>query len=247
MSTSISDADLFGLLEVIDAGFSASTPTGVPSAVLERAHRLVPCDVVSFLDMEPKRKATYIGQSFPSDGADEQVDDDTFWRHYWDCLDCCYPDVSGDIRTVITVSDFYTPREYHNTGMYADCMGPFGIEHEAMLSISAPAGRSRRFVFFRSRGPDFSDHERLLLSLLRPHLDELYQKLERERRVVPDLTTRQVELLRLVASGRSNAEIARELVVSAATVRKHLENIFARLDVTTRTGAVARAFPATPL
>lgn len=59
--------------------------------------------------------------------------------------------------------------------------------------------------------------------------------------------TRQVELLRLVASGRSNAEIARELVVSAATVRKHLESIFGRLDVTTRTGAVARAFPATPL
>lgn len=235
------------MLEVIDAGLSASSLAGVPAELLERAHRLVPCDAVSFLDMEPKREATYLDQSFPSDAADEEPDDGVFWQHFWDCLPCCYPDVSGDIRSVTTVSDFYTPREYHATGMYIDCMRPFGIEHGAMLSISAPRGRARRLVFFRSRGPDFSDHERLLLSLLRPHLDELYQRLERERRIVPYLTTRQVELLRLVALGRTNAEIARELVVSAATVRKHLENIFARLDVATRTGAVARAFPATPL
>jgi DNA-binding NarL/FixJ family response regulator len=63
---------------------------------------------------------------------------------------------------------------------------------------------------------------------------------------VPALTSRQWELLRLLASGRSNAEIARELVVSRHTIRKHLENIFARLDVTSRTAAVAKAFPSPP-
>jgi DNA-binding CsgD family transcriptional regulator len=76
------------------------------------------------------------------------------------------------------------------------------------------------------------DRHRLLLSLLRPHLNELHQELERRRRPVPDLTPRQRELLRLVASGHSNAEIARELVVSQDTVRKRLEKIFARLDLT---------------
>ena len=95
-------------------------------------------------------------------------------------------------------------------------------------------------------GADFDHRDRLLLSLLRPLLNELYQELERRRRPTPDLTPRQWELLHLVASGRSNAEIALELVVTKDTVRKHLENIFARLDVTSRTGAIAHAFPTAP-
>jgi DNA-binding NarL/FixJ family response regulator len=43
-----------------------------------------------------------------------------------------------------------------------------------------------------------------------------------------------------VATGCSNRQIARRLVVSEATVRKHLENIFSRLEVNNRTAAVAR-------
>ena len=93
---------------------------------------------------------------------------------------------------------------------------------------------------------DFDARDRLLLSLLRPHLNEAYQHLARRRHTVPDLTTRQWQLLRLLARGHTNTEIARELVVSDSTVRKHLENIFARLGVTNRTAAIAKAFPAPP-
>ncbi|HEY6276865.1 MAG TPA: LuxR C-terminal-related transcriptional regulator [Streptosporangiaceae bacterium] len=116
-----------------------------------------------------------------------------------------------------------------------------------MLCLSAPPGRSRRLLFFRGPGPDFDERDRLLLALLRPHLNELYQELQLRRRDVPALTTRQQQLLQLVARGYGNSEIARELVVSTATVRKHLENIFQRLYVTSRTAAVARAFPPGPL
>lgn len=84
------------------------------------------------------------------------------------------------------------------------------------------------------------------MSLLRPHLNELYQELARRRRAVPELTSRQWQLLRLLAAGHTNADIARELVVSVSTVRKHLENIFARLGVTNRTAAIAKAFPSPP-
>ena len=48
-------------------------------------------------------------------------------------------------------------------------------------------------------------------------------------------------MLRLVAPGRSNAEIARELVVEVATVKTHLNNLYRKLDVHSRTQAVARA------
>jgi len=47
----------------------------------------------------------------------------------------------------------------------------------------------------------------------------------------------------VVAVGCDNSAIAKRLVLSRDTVRKHLENAYARLGVSSRTAAVARAFP----
>ena len=55
------------------------------------------------------------------------------------------------------------------------------------------------------------------------------------------LTTREVEVLRLVAAGSSNARIAADLVLSEKTVARHLSNIFGKLNVTSRTAAAAFA------
>ncbi|MEV0804590.1 LuxR C-terminal-related transcriptional regulator [Kribbella sp. NPDC050281] len=55
------------------------------------------------------------------------------------------------------------------------------------------------------------------------------------------LTAREIEVLRLVAAGRSNAEIAQQLVLSDKTVARHLTNIFTKLDVPSRTAAAAYA------
>ncbi|WP_067470110.1 LuxR family transcriptional regulator [Nocardia amamiensis] len=56
------------------------------------------------------------------------------------------------------------------------------------------------------------------------------------------LTERELEVLRLVAAGRSNPEIAANLVLSEKTVARHLSNIFAKIDVTSRTAAAAFAY-----
>lgn len=55
------------------------------------------------------------------------------------------------------------------------------------------------------------------------------------------LSEREIELLRLVAAGCSNAQIGEQLVITPGTVKKHLEHIFTKLDVHNRTAAVARA------
>jgi DNA-binding CsgD family transcriptional regulator len=60
---------------------------------------------------------------------------------------------------------------------------------------------------------------------------------------VARLTPRQHDLLRLLAAGHTNSQIARRLGISEGTVRTHLENIYHRLGVPSRTGAVTRAFP----
>ena len=56
------------------------------------------------------------------------------------------------------------------------------------------------------------------------------------------LSAREVEVLRLVAAGRSNRQIAAELVISQHTVARHLQNIFRKLDVSSRTAAASFAF-----
>jgi DNA-binding CsgD family transcriptional regulator len=53
------------------------------------------------------------------------------------------------------------------------------------------------------------------------------------------LTAREREVLAWVARGKTNAEIARLLWLAPSTVRKHLENVYAKLGVNTRTAAVA--------
>jgi DNA-binding CsgD family transcriptional regulator len=248
VAETVKDADLRRLLSVIEASRLDGAAEGLPAAALECARALVPCDWISFIEFDTAQQRGYLDQTLPYGdyGQSDRAFPGQFWRHYWDCEPCCYPERSGDLLSVTTISDFYTRRQFRNTGMYGDYLGPLGVEAEAMVCLSAPTSRSRRLIFFRGPGPDFDGRDRLLLALLRPHLNEAYQELARHRRAVPALTSRQWELLRLLASGHSNAEIARELVVSAHTVSKHLENVYARLGVTNRTAAVAKAFPNVP-
>lgn len=63
----------------------------------------------------------------------------------------------------------------------------------------------------------------------------------RVRRAETSLSPREIEVLRLVADGSSNREIAKELFLSETTVKSHLVHIYAKLGVRSRTSAVARA------
>jgi LuxR family maltose regulon positive regulatory protein len=55
------------------------------------------------------------------------------------------------------------------------------------------------------------------------------------------LTGRELEVLRLIAAGRSNQRIARELFVSLDTVKKHVTHLLGKLGAANRTEAAARA------
>lgn len=65
--------------------------------------------------------------------------------------------------------------------------------------------------------------------------------LPREARELPHLTGREREVLHVVAEGRSNREIASHLGLSVSTVKRHLSNIYAKVDATSRVEALVKA------
>jgi DNA-binding NarL/FixJ family response regulator len=61
------------------------------------------------------------------------------------------------------------------------------------------------------------------------------------KEIFPSLTDREREILQLIAHGRSNAEIARELSLSPKTVYNYVSNILSKLQVADRAQAIIRA------
>jgi DNA-binding NarL/FixJ family response regulator len=61
-------------------------------------------------------------------------------------------------------------------------------------------------------------------------------------KAVGGLSAREVQVLRLVAAGKTNRAIAAELFISERTVERHVSNIFVKLDVPSRTAATAYAY-----
>lgn len=214
----------------------------LPWSVLDGLRSLVGCETLSFCLVDSVTRTSPVQQDLPDEGyTDTDATLATFYDHYWACTACSYPDRSGDLDLVYRASDFYSARQFRATAMWAEYLQPYGVAHELVACVGGIPGRTLRLLMFRGPGRDFTDRDRALLWLLRPHLHRLY----RDRRA-PDrvpLTARQRELLALVAAGLTNRQIGRRLGITEATVRKHLEHIFGRLGVASRTEAVSRAFP----
>jgi DNA-binding CsgD family transcriptional regulator len=242
-----SGRDLRTLAGIVSDDRGEPPAEGLAPSLLSDLLRLIGCDLVIFGGTDSSQQADWFGQTVPTEADDPSFDVASFWAHYWNSP-CSYPERTGDLHRLVKISDFYSARQWHSTGMYQDCCRPYGIEHELMLCLPATPGwragpgRSLRLVFVRGPGPDFSGRHRDLLTVLRPHLHLAYLDAERRRRPAPRLTARQRELLHLVAAGHTNAQIARRLGISEGTVRTHLENIYRLLKVSSRTAAVTRAF-----
>jgi DNA-binding CsgD family transcriptional regulator len=223
---------------------------GLPPSLLADLMDQIRCDVIAFGGFDSGQQETWAVQSL-RDG-DKVVVADTApvnWAHYWHCQPCSYPDRTGDLRSIVKIADFYSARQWHSIGTRCGINRPLGFEHNLMLTLpTTPAllpgpARTMRLFFFRGPGSDFAERDRALLTLLRPHLHQAYLDAERRRHPGGRLTPRQQDLLHLVAAGHTNTQIARRLGLSESTVRTHLENIFRRLQVSSRAAAVTRALP----
>ena len=134
------------------------------------------------------------------------------------------------------ISDSVPFAQFRESPLYNEYYRRVRIDHAIALPIRVRDGLLVSFVLNRTRR-DFTDRERALLDLLRPHLARVYQKTRTSNR----LTRREAEVLRWVAAGKSDAQIGAILGISARTVQKHLEHAYQKLGVENRTAAAMRA------
>ena len=92
------------------------------------------------------------------------------------------------------------------------------IGHFGTQAVAEVTGRSRRIVV------DTAGRQRI-----------------ENRSPRTNLSSREIQVLELVADGRSNAEAAADLYVSETTIKSHLAHIYSKLNVTSRTAAVSTA------
>jgi DNA-binding CsgD family transcriptional regulator len=111
--------------------------------------------------------------------------------------------------------------------------------------------RGRILTLSRSR-PGFSARDRELVDLLAPHLAQAFAR-ESRRPVRPVtggpvevLTAREREVAGLVARAATDREIARRLGISPRTVQKHLQQVYRKLDLTSRTELMVHLAGRTP-
>jgi hypothetical protein len=172
MSTPVraTDRDLCTLAAIVsqDRHDLPDGQEGLPLSLLADLMGQIRCDEVSLERFDSAQlKTRFLGGIPVADAEEVAAAEDAqpvHWQHYWDCLPCSYPDRSGDLRSVVTIADFYSARQWHSTGMYCDNYRPQGYEHELQLCLPYPAqlagpARTIRLFFFRGPGPDCSEHD----------------------------------------------------------------------------------------
>jgi LuxR family maltose regulon positive regulatory protein len=123
---------------------------------------------------------------------------------------------------------------------------------EACLALAEPEGYVRIFLdvgkpvrellaaYLRSDAPIHRLYAQKILDAFPTSVEQGSADLQPAGLVEP-LTEREVEVLQVMALGKTNKEIARQLVIAPGTVKAHTASIYRKLDVANRTEAVARA------
>lgn len=187
-------------------------------------------------------------------GTGQYVDDDDplYWTVGPDAI-TQYRSATGDLSAA-RLSDVVAWRRYRESPVYREYFAPSRVGHMLDLALTARPGWQRTLLSCRGReDPDFSERDRDVLELLRPYLHAREARAVLRRHLQdtvpagedgPDpmasLTIREREIVHLVGQGKSNAVIARELWVTPGTVKKHLENVYAKLGVSSRAAAASR-------
>lgn len=226
----------------VETGAAALQPERADAWILELIARHVDSELTAY-DLIDGFSRPVFGTEFPvstaTPGDDLAPSDNPF---------CAYRKRADDpFFSARRLSDVQRPGEDRRT------KSEIADEPAHCIQMRMPGELATHWVLEVARnGPDYSERDLAFIDMLRPFLMAheahrvLAAKVAELRAVrwhsVRDgtLSARENAVLDLVAEGASNAESAHRMHIAPGTVKKHLENIDAKLDVGSRTAAVAQ-------
>jgi DNA-binding CsgD family transcriptional regulator len=155
------------------------------------------------------------------------------------------------------ISDFLSLGEFRRLDLYQEFFRDVAVNYQMAVTIPSSTSIVIGIALNRTQR-DFSERDRAVLDVIRPHLAQSYRNaIERatlrerteaaERALwsapavsLASLTSREQEVLGLVADGKTNFQIADRLALSPRTVQKHLEHIYDKVGVRSRTAAAMK-------
>lgn len=204
-------------------------------------------DFVSVFELDPRTRTQIdYGSVDFLDLDDPAGAEEVFWD-VWKISPCSWTSPSSPWFGRHPVDEPFAPERLFPTWKaYADIpmMREYGIEaglgHEVIIPLESLPGRFRRILVNRpiSEAP-FTDADLTMFRLLQPHLERAVQRAITGDPMKDRLSERELEILTFVRAGKTTREIASALWVQPSTVRKHLENIYAKLGVHGRAEAIA--------
>jgi DNA-binding CsgD family transcriptional regulator len=249
LTTRLRAADLEAVLSFLEQAQTVDGPAPFTTELLDLLTEIVGCAYATFTEVDHRGRVihrTVLCSADPWNGEEGDGGTDEWWESPRTVALSRYR-LSEGAKPLIVLSDFFSRGQRTSADFNPNFQD--GVSDE--ISLDLDPTRAWFACLSVASDRDFGDRERLLLHRLHPHLIGLYRTAELRRRLGataaafdPDaterLTRREREVMHWVADGLSNAEIARVLVVERSTVRKHLEHIYEKLGVRSRTAALAR-------
>jgi DNA-binding CsgD family transcriptional regulator len=237
--------DLEAVLSFLEDAQMVDGPAPFTPELLDRLIKIVGCESATFNEIDDPMRVQL--RHIQSSATPSFPVPDGWWESPRTVELLRYRYADGG-RPVIVLADVLN-RGKRTSADFNFNFRDFGERDEIQVDLDPVRTWFARLTLGSER--EFGPRERLMMHLLRPHLIGLYRSAELRRRLaaaIPTfdpgaldrLTPREHDVMRCVSEGLSNAEIASVLVVERSTVRKHLEHIFEKLDVRSRTAALAR-------
>ena len=237
----VTKSDLRSVIDLLhDLTESSSEP--FPQPALVRLADLLDAENTGYCDL--RATSNWQGYYVRTLSEPDWFGEVLFQWHHQDPITCGFTRFSNSPRP-IAASDVLSRRAADHLDLYQHTLRPFGFADTAKLFLPAAPGETR-FFFFDRRRWGLRERDRELLALLRPHFAVHLKRSRWRNPTLDSLTAREREVLDALAEGDTNAQIAKRLWISPHTVRSHIEHIFEKLDVKTRTEAAACARGAAP-